>query len=68
VTGTTPDGVPHLMLAIEEPIADPHVRRLDQIGANRWNHQVVIRTLEDARSDWLGDMLKRAYDYGSRTK
>lgn len=56
------------MLAMDEPIDDPHVRSLSQIGAKRWNHQIVVRTIEDARSDWLEDLLKRSYDYGSRAK
>lgn len=68
VTSRTPNGVPHLMLAIDEPLADPHVRQVNQISARRWNHQVVVRTIEDAQSDWLGFLLERAYAYGSRAR
>lgn len=67
VTSKNPDGVPHLMLAIDRRIDDPHVRDINQISTNRWNHQIVIRTMDDARSDWLGDLLERAFAYGSRS-
>jgi len=66
VTKRNPNGVPHLMLAIDNKIVDSHVRDFSQVGANRWNHQVVVRSMEDAKSEWLGDLLKHAYDYGSR--
>jgi len=68
VTGKNPDGVPHLMLAIDRKIDDSHVREVTQISANRWNHQIVVRTIDDARSDWLGELLERAYAYGIRSR
>lgn len=66
VTKKHPDGVLHLMLAIDRQIDDPHIRDISQISANRWNHQIVIRTIDDARSEWLGDLLELAYAYGIR--
>lgn len=68
VTKKNPDGIPHLMLAIDQKIDDSHIRDISQIGANRWNHQIVIRTMDDARSDWLDILLQRAYDYGNRAE
>lgn len=68
VTKKNPDGIPHLMLAIDQKIDDSHIRDISQIGANRWNHQIVIRTMDDARSDWLDKLLQRAYDYGNRAE
>jgi hypothetical protein len=64
VTRKNPNGVLHLMLALDERIDDPHVRDITQLGKTRWNHQIVIRSLEDARSAWLGDLLERAHAYG----
>jgi hypothetical protein len=55
----------HLMLAIDHRIDDPHVRDIRQIGKGRWNHQVVIRSGEDATSAWLGDLIEAAHRYGS---
>lgn len=66
VTKKDPNGVPHVMLLIDRRIDDPHVRNIEQVGKNRWNHQIVIRTTADAKSDWLEALLAAAYDLGSR--
>ena len=65
VTKKNPNGVPHLMLALDHDLGSHHVREVAQVGKSRWNHQIVLRTLADARSDWLGDLLDNAYRYGS---
>ena len=65
ITGKKPSGTPHLMLALDHPVDSPNVRTVAQIGKNRWNHQIVVRTLEDARSEWLGELLTEAYGYGT---
>lgn len=65
VTRKNPNGILHIMLAIDHKVDDSHVRDISQISNNRWNHQIVIRTLEDAKSDWLGRLLREAYSYGS---
>jgi hypothetical protein len=66
VTKKDPNGVPHLMLAIDQEVASDHVREVNQVGKSRWNHQIVARTREEAESRWLGDLLERAYRYGTR--
>ena len=65
VTRKNPGGVPHLMLAIGRKSEDPHVREINQISRNRWNHQIVVRTVDEARSVWLGELIAAAYQYGS---
>jgi hypothetical protein len=64
VTKQNPDGVPHLMLALDHEVTSAHIRNVEQKGKQRWNHQIVVRTLDDARSKWLADLLRQAYDYG----
>jgi hypothetical protein len=64
VTKKNPSGVPHLMLALDHPVEDPHVREITQVGNRRWNHQIVIRTEREAGGGWLGDLIEMAYDYG----
>jgi hypothetical protein len=66
VTKANPNGVLHLMLAIDHEVRDPHVRIVAQIGKARWNHQIVVRTVRDARSKWLGKLIRQAYAYGAR--
>jgi len=65
VTGKNPSGTPHLMLALDHPVDSRHVRNVAQIGTSRWNHQIVVRTLDDAHSAWLGELLAEAYGYGT---
>lgn len=66
VTQRNPNGVPHLMLALDRGMPSDRVRHIDQIGNNRWNHQIVIRTREDAMSRWLGELLGLAHAYGTK--
>lgn len=66
VTKKNPNGILHVMLAIDHHVDEPGVREVNQVSTSRWNHQVVIRTLDDARSEWLGDLLVLAYEYGRR--
>jgi hypothetical protein len=65
ITRKNPDGVPHLMLAMDHEVDDPHVRDVAHIGKTRWNHQIVVRTIEDAASVWLKRLITEAFDYGS---
>src|SRR5690606_23885553 len=65
VTKKDPNGVPHLMLALDHERSDGHVRNISRIGKHRWNHQIVVRSVDDAQSDWLGEFLALAYDYGA---
>src|SRR5687767_7222431 len=48
VTKKNPNGVLHIMLCIDRRIDNPHVRNIEQTSKNRWNHQIVVRSLEDA--------------------
>lgn len=65
VTQVNPDGVPHLMLAIDRKVDHPGVRHTAQVGKSRWNHQIVVRSTEDATSEWLGDLIGEAYTFGA---
>ncbi len=65
VTKKDPNGVPHLMLALDRPVDSDLVRSVEQIGKRRWNHQIVVRSDEVARSAELADLLEEAYGYGA---
>ncbi len=65
VTLSDLNGILHTMLCIDRGIKDSHVRNIDQISKNRWNHQIVIRTLPEAESQWLRGLLEAAYSFGS---
>lgn len=65
VTKSNPSGVLHLMLALDHAVDDPHVRDVSRIGANRFNHQIVVRTMEDASGEWLADLIAEAHRYST---
>jgi hypothetical protein len=64
VTQKNPNGTLHAMLRLDQRIDDPHIRQIDQISKNRWNHQIIIRTAEDARSKWFKELIRAAYNFG----
>jgi hypothetical protein len=66
VTKKNPNGVLHLMLAIDEAVESSHVRNVEQVSNARWNHQIVLITVADAESAWLQDLVSRAYRYSIR--
>ena len=65
ITRKNPDGVPHLMLAIDHPVDSAHVRNVEQISRQRRSHQIVIRSVDDANSEWLAELIGLARHYGA---
>jgi hypothetical protein len=64
VTKKNPSGVPQLMLALDHERPSEHTRLVTQAGKKRWNHQIMVRSEADARSEWLGELLALAYQFG----
>ena len=60
------DGTLFLNVRLDRPMEDPHFHRVSQISANRWNHHVVVKTMEDAQSDWLRDLIRAGYEFAAR--
>ena len=54
------------MRELDRPVEEPHVHHIDQVSANRWNHHVVVKTLEAAQSDWLRELIRAGYEFASR--
>ena len=62
----TGDGTLFLNVRLDRPAEDPHFHRVDQVSANRWNHHVVVKTMEAAQSDWLRDLIRAGHEFASR--
>ena len=60
------DSVALRMRELDRPVEDPHFHRVDQVSANRWNHHVVVKTMEAAQSDWLRDLIRAGYEFAAR--
>ena len=62
----TSDGTLFLNVRLDRPLEDPHFHRVGQISANRWNHHVVVKTMEAAQSDWLRDLIRAGHEFAAR--
>ena len=62
----TADGILFLNVRLDRPVEDPHVHCVDQVSANRWNHHVVVKTMEAAQSDWLRNLIRAGHEFASR--
>ena len=62
----TGDGTLFLNVRLDRPVEDPHFHRVDQVSANRWNHHVVVKTMETAQSDWLKDLIRAGHEFAAR--
>ncbi|MFC9999865.1 DUF5655 domain-containing protein [Nocardia sp. NPDC127526] len=65
ITGANPQGTVQIMLALGEPHEGPPVYRVTPIGKSRWNHLVVVHTLDEARDPRLAALIGAAHRYGS---
>jgi hypothetical protein len=65
VTKKNPSGVLHLMLRLDHRVDDPGIREITQVSKNRWNHQIVVRSVEDAGAPWLQELIDRACAFGN---
>jgi hypothetical protein len=65
VTGANPEGTVQIMLALGREVAKPPVYRTAPIGKNRWNHLVVVHSLDEAKDPRLHVLIKEAYVYGT---
>ena len=62
----TGDGTLFLNVRLDRPVEEPRVHRVDQVSANRWNHHVVVKTMETVQSDWLKDLIRAGYEFAAR--
>lgn len=65
VSQRNPDGILHLLLRLDHRVEDERIRDVTQVNRNRWNHQIVVRSLDEARAGWLGDLIDNAASFGS---
>lgn len=59
----TADGTLYLNVTLDHREDFPGIHRITQVGPHRWNHQVEVKSLETANSRWLGELLKKGFDF-----
>ncbi|WP_069167229.1 DUF5655 domain-containing protein [Nocardia altamirensis] len=65
ITGANPEGTVQIMLAMNEERDEPPVYRVTPIGKSRWNHLIVVHSMDEARDPRLRALIREAYRYGS---
>lgn len=68
VSQRNPDGILHLSLRLDHEVEDERIRDVTQVSNNRWNHQIVVRSLDEARAGWLGDLIDDAASLGGANR
>ncbi|NKX85763.1 DUF5655 domain-containing protein [Nocardia coubleae] len=66
VTGKNPEGTVQIMLALDREMAHAPVYRVTQVGRARWNHLVVVHSLDEARDPRLAELIAAAYRFGAK--
>lgn len=41
----------------------PGIHRIAQVGPGRWNRNVEVKSLETAKSRWLGELIKKGFEF-----
>lgn len=59
----TADGTLYLMVRLDQERTDEHFHDVSQISKNRWNHNVVVKSLDTAESAWLRDLIRAGYEF-----
>lgn len=62
----TADGTLYLMVTLDQQLDDPNFHDVSHVSKNRWNHNVVVKSLETATSDWLRDLIRAGYEFAER--
>lgn len=62
----TADGTLYLTVTLDRSIDDPHFHDVSQVGKNRWNHHVVVKSEAIANSDWLHALIREGYAFARR--
>ena len=59
----TADGTLYLNVTLDHREDFPDIHRIAQVGPNRWNRHVEVKSLETASSRWLGELIKKGFEF-----
>lgn len=62
----TGDGTLYLNVTLDHREDLPGVHQVTQVSHHRWNHHVVVKSLETASSLWLRTLIKEGFDFSSQ--
>ena len=62
----TADGTLFLSFLLDKKLEKDFIHNYYQVSKNRWNHSVVIKTIEEAKNLELKTALLQAYEFSKR--
>lgn len=62
----TGDGTLYLNVTLDHRQDDEHIHSITQVSPHRWNHHVVVRSLQTATSQWLRALISAGVEFSSR--
>jgi len=60
----TADGTLYMTVCLDREIRSTHFQYVKQVGANRWNHHVVVRSTAQIEASWFKDLVEKGYEFG----
>ncbi|WP_222013574.1 DUF5655 domain-containing protein, partial [Rhizobium laguerreae] len=45
---------------------DPHFHYVKQTSPKRWNHHLVVKSLNQIESPWFKDLVKAGYEFANK--
>jgi hypothetical protein len=64
--GHTADGTLHFTVCLDQAMESPHFHYVKQVGPNRWNHHVVVKSFDQIQSSWFRELVEAGYAFSGR--
>ncbi len=62
----TPDGTLYMTVCLDKQLGNPHFHSVTQVSPNRWNHHIVVKSEETAKSDWLQRLVREGFEFAKQ--
>lgn len=62
----TTDGTLYFNVTLDRQENNKNIHKVTQVSPNRWNHHVVIKSLQTARSQWLHALIGKGFEFSAQ--
>ncbi len=59
------DGTLYVTICLDRELHGPHFHYVRQVSTNRWNHHVVVRSVEQVQAQWFRELLELGYAFSN---
>ncbi|RWX05150.1 hypothetical protein EHI45_30605 [Rhizobium leguminosarum] len=56
----------NITVCLDREVNGPHFHYVKQTSPPRWNHHVVVKSLDQIESPWFKDLVKAGYDFANK--